>query len=203
MALVNREKNYIFFHIYKTAGNTIRQFLDGEELLGVHCHAKDMKKHFYSQGEQEFWDNAYKFAFIRNPYDWQVSLYYYIRRSSGHGDHEFVMSHPFATYLEYQRDVKLPEAKERPHGSNKYDTLLGFLTDDDGNMLVDDIYRCEDYVKEMGILCGKLGIPFTDSPSQNVSGNRDRDYRKYYDERSKALVEEMFGEDIEHFNYKF
>ena len=66
MALVDYKRNFIFIHIYKTGGNSLRDFLgksdDCEEVHGVHIEAKDLKNHFYNQGKQEFWDNAFKFS---------------------------------------------------------------------------------------------------------------------------------------------
>jgi hypothetical protein len=201
MALVNRDKKYIFFHLYKTAGNSLRPLLSGEELLGVHCHVNDLKRHYESKGETEFWDSCTKFTFIRNPYDWQVSLYFYVKRAGSHRDNAFANSHSFVEYLRFQRDVRMKE--ERPHGSNKYDTLLGFLQDPEGNLLVDHVLRTEDYEKDAEMICNVIGEEYKALPPKNVSGNRERDYRKYYNEESKRLVEEIFGEDIKHFNYKF
>lgn len=200
MAVANKEKNYMFLHLYKCGGNSLRSMLHGEEILGVHCHAYDLMRHCFTQGLTEFWNSAYKFTFIRNPFDWQVSLYHYILRAESHIDHLFVKGHTLLEYLEFQRDVRM---KITTHGANKYDTLTGFLTDKEGNMLVDHIYRYEDYDNEVKRLCDRIGEPFTEVPKLNVSQNRDRNYRKYYDAKTRELVEDMFGEDLRNFGYSF
>ena len=149
----------------------------------------------------DVWDNSYKFAFIRNPFDWQVSLYFYIMRSPTHADYRIANTHSLYEYLIFQRDVRMKE--DRPHGQNKYDTLTGFLTDDNSNMLIDHVYRYEDFDNEFRRMCHAVGEPCPNVPQENVSLNRERDYRQYYDDKTRALVEEMFADDLKNFEYKF
>lgn len=63
MSVFNREYNAIFIHIPKTAGSSI------QEALG---HGGHETIHHYM--EQEGFNRAFKFAFVRNPWDRFISM---------------------------------------------------------------------------------------------------------------------------------
>ena len=88
MAIIGR--NYIFIHIHKTGGKSIRALLGNpEDWGGLHVEACQVKKFLDESGKGRQWKHAFKFAFVRNPYTWLESLYDYIRSSKQHPDHKF------------------------------------------------------------------------------------------------------------------
>jgi hypothetical protein len=76
-----------------------------------------------------------------------------------------------------------------------------FFYDGNGNCIVDFIGKLENLDQDFKKICNKIGIE-AELPHKNKS-KRKRDYRKYYTEETKKLVEKAFREDIELFYYEF
>ncbi len=68
---------------------------------------------------------------------------------------------------------------------------------------VDSILRFESLQDDLNGLLRSRGIPPVVLPVVNRTSERDRDYRKYYDDRAREVVERVFAPDIENFDYTF
>jgi len=75
-----------------------------------------------------------------------------------------------------------------------------FITDADGNLIVDFIGRYERLQDDFAEVCNRLGISAT-LPHSNKT--RHRDYRTYYDSRTIELVADHWRDDIELLGYTF
>jgi hypothetical protein len=75
-----------------------------------------------------------------------------------------------------------------------------FVTDENGDILVDFIGRYERLNSDFNQICKKLNIQ-ANLPHTNASVHRD--YRTYYDEFTQKLVADHFAEDIDLFGYTF
>lgn len=78
---------------------------------------------------------------------------------------------------------------------------VDFLYDINGNIMVDKIIRYENLEKEFHLIAQHLGIQHTRLPHVNKS--KRKPYAKYYSERSKQMVYDLYKKDIEAFNYTF
>ena len=199
MALYNAGNKYLFFHIFRTGGLSLRTTIDGEEILGGHVLARDVKKHFADQGRSAEWDSALKFVMVRNPFDWQVSTYQYILQAPAHDFHTLVSAMSLTEYLRwYGEKIREP----RFYGTNAYASQSEFIDDDQGNQIVDMVLRFEELPDCIHQFRGKLGLPPAEMPHINIT-QRKPDYREYYDDESRELVERIFAEDLERFGYGF
>lgn len=79
MALINDREKYIFFHLYKCGGNSMRELLCGNEVQSGHSLPIDFEK----LDKQKF-DSYFKFTIIRNPYDFVLSTYFYGKTFTNH-----------------------------------------------------------------------------------------------------------------------
>ena len=72
--LFAKPKDFVFVHIQKTAGKSIRQALGLKK--GANHNSAQQWLNEYTVDE---WNNAFKFTFVRNPWDRLLSSYMYRR----------------------------------------------------------------------------------------------------------------------------
>ena len=83
--LISHKYKFVFISIPKTGSTSIRNSLsqygdvfsstDPNSPVYLHIKSKQLKKYFIENKWN--WDDYFKFAFVRNPWDSMVSQYYY------------------------------------------------------------------------------------------------------------------------------
>jgi hypothetical protein len=150
-----------------------------------HITARELK----AELPPEVFDDFFKFAFVRNPWDWQVSIYHYITQRSDHPHHEFFNAfRGFDDYLDWRINRAGPELQSE------------FVLDDSGEPLVDFVGRYESLANDFAEVCNRVRVECR-LPHRNRSAHGD--FRQYYTAETEALVREAYGEDIERFGYEF
>lgn len=210
MALVSKKHNFIFIHIFRCGGNSVRRMigapsvgdhtdrLGGEEVLGVHVDMKDVKTYFYKKNEQVFFDNAFKFTFVRNPFSWMVSVYEYIRRHPGHNFQKTVAPMTFVQFLNWY--VWTAMEFNKPFGANKYMHLHDFIYDVNGNVAIDFTGTLENLRQDMLLVKNMTGVRLGEYVK--INGRPvGKPWRDFYSKESIAIVKEHFAKDFELFGY--
>jgi hypothetical protein len=216
------DKKIVFIHIPKTAGSSMRKHLEDCELtyqiLGFPLRPKfdpDIQitntEHLSLQSlvdrdivPQQWFDEAFKFAFIRNPWDRLVSLYeslqYRHRQKRERESNAYL--HSFGDFvtavcsddLDFVRPVGKLVTDDWSQ-ANPQVCWLQWGTDFIGSFEnLDDDWR---------ILCDMIGIDHSPLNHSNRSKNR-LSFDCYY--HSSDLVDkvgEYYQEDIETFGYEF
>ena len=138
-----------------------------------------MKSHF----EKMKWkfSDYFKFAFVRNPFEREVSLWKYLTKIKREG----YVKEKFSDF------VKLP----------KEHTYMDYVKDEDGTIILVYIGRVENIQEDFNIICDKIGIPQQQLPHNNPT--KHKHYTEYYDEETKQIVAEKYAKDIEYFGYEF
>ena len=71
-------------------------------------------------------------------------------------------------------------------------------------VLCDKVIKYENLNKDLSFVFNKLGIPFDgELKIFKKKTNIKKNYRDFFDSKSKKLIMEMFSKDIELFNYDF
>ncbi len=215
--LLSRRYQFLFVHIAKTGGTSVRNALQryrwrdpyylpqwiASKLSGAAGHTLGIKlpRHCKAITAQvmlprEVYQGLFKFAFVRNPWDLQVSSYHHIKRERPHllGNDE-----SFSAFLHR----KLDQQREwQYHIDTSITPQLDYLVDLRGNQIVDFVGRYESLQADFDHCCEQIGLPKQTLPHRRRAGDRSA-YRDYYDEDTKGLVERHFAADIDAFGYQF
>jgi hypothetical protein len=147
-----------------------------------HTNAQELKQYF---DEQEWdWDTYFKFTFARNPWSRVVSRYFYARKMG------FISkSQSFEDYVTWVVKCK--------NGNSVSD----FISDDDGNNMIDYVGKIENMEQNFRYVCSKIGLDIPDI--KHINNTKHKPYIEYYNNKMKKLVAEKYAKDIERFNYEF
>lgn len=151
--------------------------------------AKEMLPH-------EVFEKLFKFAFVRNPWDLQVSSWHHIRRER---PHLLKGIEDFSTFIRWKLD---PERPYQYHIDTSIELQSDYLKDLSGRIIVDFIGRYENLQEDFNQVCRTIGIAPKQLPHKRQAKDRS-DYRKYYTDEIAELVAQRFKPDIEAFGYTF
>ena len=187
-----RERIASEFYLSKKIVSTINDKLEladqgNKWVNGLHKHAKaiEVRKHL---GESKY-RLYYKFTFVRNPWDWQVSLYHYIKKDKYHKDNAIANTLSFYDFL--KREIE-----------NFAPCQLDFLIDSKGKVIVDKVGKFESLQQDFCGILNHLNLKPIKLENLNRS-NRSKNYRKYFTPKTAMLVNDYFKRDIEYFDYSF
>jgi len=152
--------------------------------------------------ELEAWDEYYKFAFVRNPWDRLVSWYSMVTKFPRGGNELWRYVHDnSSTFQEFIYNCTDEiEIKEGVYYSFTYNQL-DYVTDESGNMLVDFIGSLENFDEDVHEVFSRIGIGLETVPHKNRS--RHQHYSALYTPDTEMIVRERFKRDIEYFGYEF
>jgi chondroitin 4-sulfotransferase 11 len=196
---INHQLNCIFIHIPKVAGTSISRafgFLpeglhnlsgkitkEEENTYGLrgygwwhHIPLFEVKKLV----DQEKFDNYFKFAFVRNPWDRLISMYFYQEQTN--------------------RLENRPSFSEWLLSKPKFRCQLDYIIDENGKMGVDFVGRFESLEKDWTYIADRIGL---NSRLIHVNVSRHQHYSIYYNNETKRIVAEICRKDIEAFGYQF
>lgn len=213
MSRISHKHKFIFFAFPKTGSDCVRKILApySDVICTVFTKTTD-KNPFYSHitptetrdiFESKGWkfDEYFKFVFVRNPFARVVSLYNMIAK-----DQDFK---EWLKTLKNKGDGGClnPNHKWKIYGAY---SLINFISDKSGCVLVDKIIKLEDIDKVLPkMLFKKFGIRIKKIPKTNQGKYKsqkktsDRKYRKYYDDESRKIVENLYSYELDTFNYEF
>ncbi len=207
--LVSDSHRFIFVHIRKAAGTTIRQHLSPyaiarpdslwRKFMSRARLTRDYRQEVFRAHEAigtlersmaaELMAGYFKFAFVRNPWDRLVSQYEYILRVPTHSRHRRVSAmKDFKDFIRFQ-------ARRR----DGYQ--LEYLCDRRGNLAVDFVGRFENLDSDFAQVCRRIGIGY--QPLSHSNRTEHGDFRDYYDDEGRRLVAHHWAAEIKQFAYSF
>ncbi|MBZ9632350.1 sulfotransferase family protein [Salegentibacter sp. LM13S] len=206
--VISHSKKFIFIHNYKVAGTSIQHALDCfnnnnsidvnfykrlKTFLGIppsfysktfpgHIKANELRTRIPSK----IFNSYYKFGFVRNPWDWQVSLYTFMLMEKNHHQHELIKSFKnFDEYIDWRvhNDLRLQKSF--------------FYSDDE--FLMDFVGKFESLNADFQKICDHLSIK-SDLPYLN-SSRKEKEFLHFYSKASLEMIDQAFREDISLFGY--
>ena len=216
--LLSIRHRFLFVHIAKTGGTSVRTSLQPLRWrdpwylpmflcsrfshLSGHRTATKLPRHAKIVAAKEllpkeFFDSLFKFAFVRNPWDLQVSSFHHIRRERP----QFLAGHEnFEGFLRWKLD---PERPYQYHLDTSIELQSDYLIDLQGNLVMDFVGRYERLEADFAEACKRIGIAQPELAHKRRAKDRERDYRSYYSTETVELVAKHFERDIELLGYEF
>lgn len=149
----------------------------------------------------------FKFSAVRNPFDFWASqwLRLRLRWSVLLGDpNSFIYARPGnAESVRASLELDFPQWLQQQLGRRAEKGVSHYLNPQHMKGL-DFTMRFESLQEDFDRVVERLGIGrHIELPQVNMTQERDPDYRTYYDERSRRLVEQVFAPYLRDFGYSF
>lgn len=215
----------MFVHIPKCAGTSVEDYFSalegdfdpcelllpdagGRECAELRAHALpfEVQQHFTLQsiksvlqarGQADFFERAFKFAVVRNPWARLASEAVHFK------------SHPIGKIADFLGDcdtitaciAKLCQVQyvdNHRFDLNQVDFLMA-----DGAVGVDCIIRFEELQSGFEKVLAELKLPAGTLPHSKKARFGEYDYTAHYDSRTIELVGQRYQRDIEYFGYEF
>jgi hypothetical protein len=144
------------------------------------------------------------FAVVRNPYNHAVSHFNFLKTLPRHRYGNRVRGLTFCQYLALRVKPagQVTEVMRKDYWFLRLPDQTSFVCDGDGHVNIKHVIRLEKLAVQWPQFCESLGLPETPLQHRNKGGNRDeKPYSDYYDQSTKALVEEIYHRDFQNFGY--
>jgi hypothetical protein len=207
----SEKKKFVFIHIPKTAGTSLREVLNrhaaGPGLanflsrritrmspaLGrrMFYRWRTFEPHLRYSEVQDLLPAAelaacFKFCFVRNPYERLVSFFRHIETHSNHPYHRRIACWGgFPDLVDHLAEVAEPSQR-------------AFVLDRDGRPAMDFVGRFERIGEDFAVIADRLGIEAR-LPHRNA--NPGVRWRDFYTEDIRREVRRFYAEDFEAFGY--
>ncbi len=208
--LISDQKKFIFVHLSKTAGTSIRtalepyaiepptdkwhSFLRRLDLPKDYRQFKFRRHAFLSAANKklpnDIYQSYFKFAVVRNPWDRLVSSYH-----SHYG-----LKEELNQTRKYKEPIGFFKFLQKQRQRNNFQ--LERITNLAGQIDLDYMLRFEQLNTDIEQLADKLGVEIK-LPHRNHSFRKKSSYHDYYDQRSKDFVAEHWQQEIELLEYEF
>ena len=215
--LISHTHSFIFFHVAKVAGTSIRHVLEPYTQEPEHFKIKRPVKTINGEPNPvyQMWDSMINhatvkqtqrqfpeecaryqtFAFVRNPWDWHVSMYHFLLKQTENPHYPAIKQ---AGSFRHYMDWVVTENKPYPKGATRLQKTM--LVDENNQIAVDHIGRYENLAEDFKKITEQIGIEAS-LPALNRSSHKK--YQDYYDSYTEKLVAKHFAEDIDAFEYTF
>lgn len=203
------KKKAIFFPIPKVACTSIKKVCS--EILGF----EDKKIHLYDfpyvkRYELDNYKSYYKFAFVRNPWDRIVSCYLNkiskpinnLKKPAGTSFAGF--GHPGKFYYDmaFEKFIdvicSIPDDIADPHFRSQYT----FICDSKNNLIVNFVGRFESLKDDFSQVLKTINEKDKELEFLNNTPGK-KDYRLYFNEKTRSMIERRYATDISLFKYHF
>jgi hypothetical protein len=204
--IVSTDHKFIFLHIPKTAGTSIEESLYEYHNIDFSDDPHHEMLSYYDNMSKEEYDSFFKFTVIRNPFNLLYSTWaYYVKQNEFDIDfNDWVKWRYKEHYTKYKHLSDNHPAGESnlriTYYMNRHPQTF-WLTDHDGNFIVDHLVCFENLSEDMGEIADKLKLEDFYLPHANKGQTYGSKYLDKYTQESIDIVKEQFKIDLDLFGY--
>jgi len=227
---LQRQKKLLFVHIPKTGGQTVLRYFNFKLKIKNYCaRGLDVIKIFDKDGRMETISGTeyghftltqikkyvklskinFSFSFVRNPFDRLVSEFFWRLKYNisfrplfdydfKPTDFELFVNKLEKVNLTYLENMTAVETHFYPQ--TKFVFLKSYFTKNKKNKKVDFVGRFENYESDLKFLGSQFGIK-----NELIHRNKSEhpSYKTLYNSTTKKIVENIYKDDLNNFNYVF
>lgn len=202
--MISHERRCIFVHVPKTAGKSLlglfglpefgRDFAGDPRIEDPYDHVPVSR-----YVSRPYFEEYFKFAVVRNPWDRLVSAFNYLDRGGSNLLDKRFREQYLASYAgDFRAFVQdLPRFLKTKH----FAPQSFYICDGGSGILVDHVGRFEDLSATVALLAARCGIDASALTHRNASPHQQ--YTDYYDDATRDLVANVYARDIRLFGYQF
>ncbi len=203
----------IFFHAVKTGGTSIEAAFGFDGIKpehGKHANVEEIKNHLCNDVKKPWmYEDFFKFTFVRNPFGVVYSFYCYhsaMVDAESHLVDLFKMGpkygNTFEDFVIGLTEIDKLHARALRGFARTQQKQFAYIGDE---INVDFLGRFENLEKDFQVVARATGLNPGGKmrlPHKNNSG-KTTPYWHYYTYETREIVEKLFKEDLETFNYCF
>lgn len=183
--MISHKYKCIFIHIPATGGSSMEHALCGKDWDEIDLMTKHMSADIAKIHYKKYWHKYFKFSFVRNPFDWFVSVHMLAKKK----------------HFSFKEYVKHTINFGSMHWNFTWDRIYVPLSKNFKE--IDFIGRFESLTDDFGEVSKRIGFSGK-LPIRWLHKNLGKkDYKSYYDDETKNFVEQNFKEDLLTFGYTF
>ena len=204
--MISHELKCIFIHIPRTAGSSIEKFLVGTDWWRFDRRTKHLVASQAKKIYKEYWDDYFKFSFVRNPYSRMLSMASYssnMRRIyfgnetllSDLISREFINGYRelFGQKILLEHDHRFYKRSEIITNKHKPGCVYGNILDEN----LDFVGRFETLADDMKFICDTLKVNKMRKLPIIGQGKHD----KRLDIHAQHLINTIYKDDFTFYNY--
>ena len=210
MTVISHKKKYILVAVFKTGSSSMGRMLQtahkekiyskyhqsrrgrdiylpdeyGVRERTLHSKSTTIKECLFTEEDNLVWEEYFKFGFVRNPWDRELSNYFFNNKT--------LLPPEDVSFKEFLNAHLLKggqiDASNVPQ--------CEYLTD------VNYVARFENYDEEVKYIFNRIGVPMP-QPLMHINKTDHKPYYEYYDDIDIMKVQQWYEKDIEMYNYEF
>lgn len=177
---------YNFIHIPKVAGSSLYALIGGGRPVNYCGHTRVVDLPF--------------FCFVRNPYDRLVDAYFYLVKGGGNVEPDTTYYQMLQKYTDFSDFVFNIEKDGLLNEILHIKPMSYYICDDNGNVLVKNIFKIEEPEKIDDFLNG-IGIGKLSEVRVNIAERND--YLEYLTKENAQEINRLYKKDFELFGYEY
>ena len=203
--MICHETKSIFIHIPRAAGTSIEVAFQGKDQWNVNPRTKHLIASTAKKLYKDYWDEYFKFSFVRNPWDRMVSLCKYGNFHPREANRTYGCDIKSGTLNMRNYFKKFPTGREidprtLSADDNFSDPISNSVYFNILNEEIDFIGKFENLQTDIQYVAERVK---RNIKLQKKETSNHRHYSSYYDESTKKLVEDTYAYDIEKLKYQF
>ena len=199
--MISHRYKCIFVHIQRTGGSSIELAVQGEDQFYRLKHTKHILASTAKEIYADYWDEYFKFSFVRNPWDRMYSFaclrWEGIKIEDGKINLKNYINNIKNNKFELPK-FSLSYKRKKPTKNYTENAIYSNIL----NEKLDFIGRFENLKTDFQFVCDKIGLKANLPDEINEREGKDKHYSQFYDNNSICQILNLYRNDRK-FNYTF